>query len=98
MHIPHDSLDLETLTRLLSEIVTRDGTDYGLVERSTEAKVAAARKALSSGTAQLHWDEESETASLLSVDQVREQAAQLRAAQAQSGIGSGADKTPDSVD
>ena len=31
MHIPWDALDAETLTRLLSEIVTRDGTDYGAV-------------------------------------------------------------------
>ncbi len=88
MHIPWQSLDAETLQRLLSEIVTRDGTDYGAIERSTANKVRAAKTALEKGAAELHWDEESETAALIAKDQVREQAARLERLREQSGINS----------
>ena len=86
MLIPWQELDSETLDRLLSEIVTRDGTDYGLHETSTAAKIRHAIKSLRLGHAQLHWDEESETAALLSADQVREEAAKLATLQRDSGI------------
>ena len=71
---------------MLSELVTRDGTDYGAVERTTEAKVAAALRQLQKGSAVLYWDEESESASLLSRDQLREHEAEYRKAAAESGI------------
>ena len=89
MHIPWESIEEATLERLLAEIVTRDGTDYGLVEHSTAAKVRAARKALEQGRAQLHWDEESETAALVATDQVREEAARQQQLRRQAGIKSG---------
>ncbi len=65
MKIPHRDLDPETLTRLLSEMVSRDGTDYGPIETSTEQKIAQARAQLDSGAAVLVFDAESETCSLL---------------------------------
>lgn len=86
MEIPWQELDTETLDRLLSEIVTRDGTDYGFHEKSTEAKIASARKALISGSSILLWDAETETAVLKTVDQVREEAERFRVLQKQSGI------------
>ncbi len=86
MLIPWRELDPETLDRLLSEIVTRDGTDYGLQETPTATKVNSARKSLERGRAELHWDEESETTALLSVDQVREEAARVATLRRDSGI------------
>ena len=75
MEIPWQELEPDTLRRLLSEIVTRDGTDYGLVEKSTAAKIDAAHKALQAGRARLFWDEETGTAALLDKEQVREEQA-----------------------
>jgi len=72
VEIPWQELDSETLDRMLSELVTRDGTDYGARERTTEEKVENARKALAAGRALLYWNEELESASLVSADQVRE--------------------------
>lgn len=65
MRIPWQSVNPQTLALLLAEIVTRDGTDYGAVEKSTEQKIAIARKQLQSGHAVLFWDAKLETASLL---------------------------------
>ena len=64
-----DSLDAITLDKLLEEIVTRDGTDYGVVEKSTLQKVTGARNQLKGGYAILIWNRESESASLVSRDQ-----------------------------
>lgn len=86
MEIPWQDLDEDTLDRLLSEIVTRDGTDYGLVETSTATKIRSVRKALASGSLLLLWDAESESAALKSANQVREEAAQLDRLKRQSGI------------
>lgn len=70
--IPWDSLEPDTLERLLSEIVTRDGTDYGAVETPTETRINRALKDLQWGRASLFWDPETETTALLPTDQVRE--------------------------
>lgn len=66
MEIPWDSIDDATLNRLLGEIVTRDGTDYGDEEKSLAQKVEEVKAALSSGSALLHWDSDSESASIIS--------------------------------
>ena len=55
----------ELLDSLLEEIVTRDGTDYGAIELTTEQKVERAKAALKTGQSKLYWDEESESASLI---------------------------------
>jgi uncharacterized protein len=69
MKIPYEQLEKEVLYELLKEIVTRDGTDYGNTEVSTEAKISTALGALTSGKATLYWDADSETASLKPADQ-----------------------------
>lgn len=69
MKIPHERLEQEVLYELLKEIVTRDGTDYGESEVSTEVKVTSALRALKNGKANLYWDADSETASLRPADQ-----------------------------
>ena len=65
MIIPISTLQNELLDSLLEEIVTRDGTDYGVVELTTEQKVERAKVALKTGQSKLYWDEESESASLI---------------------------------
>ncbi len=66
MKIPWQELSSETLDSLLEEIVTRDGTDYGAQEKTTEQKVTLARNQLRSGLAVLYWNTELESATLLS--------------------------------
>lgn len=66
MKIPWQELSSETLDSLLEEIVTRDGTDYGAQEKTTEQKVTLARNQLKSGLAVLYWNTELESATLLS--------------------------------
>lgn len=78
MEIPWQSMDSETLDRLLSELVTRDGTDYGRHEHSTAQKIAAARRSLEKGRACLMWDSELESASLVPIEQIREAKQQYR--------------------
>lgn len=64
--IPYDSLDPETLENVLNDIVSRDGTDYGDYELSTEQKRDQALRALRSRQAVLVFDTESETIQLVS--------------------------------
>ncbi len=71
MKIPWQILPPETLESVLEEIVTRDGTDYGLLEKSTAQKVKLARNQLVSERAFLYWDSKSESASLISADQAK---------------------------
>lgn len=68
MIIPEHSLDKEVLERLVEEIVTRDGTDYGAQELTTEEKVSRAISALKQGSTKLVWDAETESASLISTE------------------------------
>ena len=56
MVVPHDRLTPETLRSLAEEFVTREGTDYGLVERSFEAKVEALLRQVASGEAVIVYD------------------------------------------
>jgi uncharacterized protein YheU (UPF0270 family) len=59
-----DDLSPEALRGLVEEFVTRDGTDYGAVERSVEEKIADVIAQLSSGEARLVFDPETETANI----------------------------------
>ncbi len=87
--IPWQSLDAETLERLLAEVVTRDGTDYGAVEQTTGAKVKAALRSLQSGRAKLFWHADTQTAALVAGDQIREWQAAYRKATRDAGIDKG---------
>ena len=61
VEIPFARLTPELLRRVAEEFVTRDGTDYGAVERTLEQKVAALRHQLERGEAVILYDTESET-------------------------------------
>ena len=63
VRLPLDSLAEDTLRRVLEEIVTRDGTDYGAVEKSVDEKVARLERELRSGRAALWFDPETGTTS-----------------------------------
>jgi|MEHZ01.5.fsa_nt_MEHZ011538693.1_6 hypothetical protein len=72
MIIPEKTLKKEVLESLLEEIVTRDGTDYGEQELSTEQKVNNALRALEQGRMKLLWDAETESASLVTSEKAKQ--------------------------
>ncbi|NNL85223.1 MAG: YheU family protein [Myxococcales bacterium] len=65
MPIPPEALTEEALRGLVQEFVTRDGTDYGAVERSIEEKTAEVRRLLASGEARVVFDPGTETANIV---------------------------------
>ncbi len=61
VEVPYSQLAPGVLRHLIEEFVTRDGTDYGAIERTLDQKVAAVMKQLASGEAAIVVDPESET-------------------------------------
>ena len=57
---------------MLNDIVSRDGTDYGEYDLSTEQKREQALRSLKSGEAVLLFDTESETIQLVSKQAVQQ--------------------------
>ena len=66
IEIPPSDLSREALRALIEEFVTRDGTDYGAVERSLDAKVADVMHQLARGEVRIVFDSESETTTIVS--------------------------------
>lgn len=69
MLIPHSLLEAETLTRLLEDFVTRDGTDNG-DETTLATRVERARNALQQGRAVIVFDPDSQQCQLMLRDEV----------------------------
>ena len=65
VEISPEELSAEALHGLVEEFVTRDGTDYGSVERSVAEKIAEVLAQLASGEARLVFDPETETANVV---------------------------------
>ena len=65
IEVPLDALSPAALRALVEEFVTRDGTDYGAVERGLEAKVAAVMRQLERGEVRIVFDPDSETTTLV---------------------------------
>lgn len=61
VEVPPGALAPDVLRRLVEEFVTRDGTDYGAVERSLAEKVAAVMRRLAAGEAAIVVDPLGET-------------------------------------
>jgi uncharacterized protein YheU (UPF0270 family) len=66
MEIPHEKLEPETLRRVLEEIVSREGTDYGEHVYTFDEKVDQAMHMLRIRKASLVFDEATETVNLVS--------------------------------
>ena len=64
MLIPYDQLEPDTLTRLIEDFVSRDGTDNG-DETPQETRVLRVRHALSKGLAVIFFDLESQQCQLM---------------------------------
>ncbi len=60
-----DQLSPDALRGVIEDFVTRDGTDYGAVERSVEEKAADVRALLVSGEAQVVFNAESESVTIV---------------------------------
>ena len=69
--VPHTELQPETLRNLVEEFVTRDGTDYGAVEKDLEEKVAGVMRELETGEAVIYFDTESESVHIVAPRRVR---------------------------
>ncbi len=65
VEVPPTALSREALRALIEEFVTRDGTDYGAVERSLDAKVADVYHQLERGEVRVVFDPETETTTLV---------------------------------
>lgn len=64
MLIPYDQLEADTLTRLIEDVVSRDGTDNG-DDTSQEIRTLRVRQALGKGQAVIFFDLESQQCLLL---------------------------------
>lgn len=64
MLIPYDQLEPDTLTHLIEDFVSRDGTDNG-DDTPHETRVLRVRHALSKGQAVIFYDIESEQCQLV---------------------------------
>ena len=58
--VPFQRLKMEVLQALLEDYATRDGTDYGERELTTQDKVDRLRRQLGAGDLQILYDSDSE--------------------------------------
>lgn len=65
MQIPWQQLDGDTLDAIIEAFVLREGTDYGIDEKSLAEKVEDVRAQLRSGDAILVWSELHETVNIM---------------------------------
>jgi len=66
--IPVHELSEAALRGVVESYIHREGTDYGEVERSLDTKVADVMRQLEEGCAQIVFDPESESITLVVVD------------------------------
>ena len=64
MDIPYTELSAETLRALIEEFVSREGTDYGAVERSFETKVQQVYRLLKENKIKIVFDPETQSCDL----------------------------------
>ena len=70
MIIPFEKLSKEALHGVIEEFVTRDGTDYGLVEPELEQKIERVLRQLEKGDAFIVYDETTMTTNIVSKDEI----------------------------
>jgi len=71
VEIPYTDLAPETLRNLIEDLVTRDGTDYGVVEKTLEQKAAMLLRQLENGEAKLVFDLTTETIGLMTAAELK---------------------------
>ena len=64
MNIPFQELQTETLTAIIEEFISREGTDYGVHESSLEQKVQQVKSQLQRGEIVVTFDPESQSCDL----------------------------------
>ena len=69
MNIPFQELPVETLTAIIEEFISREGTDYGVHETSLEKKVQQVMNQLQRGEIVVTFDQESQSCDLQVVSQ-----------------------------
>ncbi len=67
LDIPYEQLAPDTLTAILEEYASREGTDYGDVVYTLEQKVQALRRQLERGDIGITFDTQTETCTLVSL-------------------------------
>jgi uncharacterized protein len=65
VEVPYASLSADALRGLVEEFVTRDGTDYGVRERSVEEKVRDVMRQLERGEVKIVFDPALRSANLV---------------------------------
>lgn len=65
VEVPHTALTAEALRGLVAEFVTRDGTDYGVRERTLDEKIRDVMRQLERGEVKIVFDPASRTANLV---------------------------------
>ena len=71
LRIPFEQLQADTLTAILEEFISREGTDYGLQEVSFEQQLEKARQSMLSGDVVIVYDSQLESCQLLKLDEYR---------------------------
>ena len=65
LQIPFEQLSEAALTGVLEEYITREGTDYGMVERGVEAQLDKAWALLKAGKVVIVFDEVNERCQII---------------------------------
>ncbi|MEO0337049.1 MAG: YheU family protein [Pseudomonadota bacterium] len=68
--IPPEKLSEETFQALVEEFILREGTDYGSVELSLEAKLSRARKQIDAGHVKIVYSPENESCTILKSSEI----------------------------
>lgn len=63
--IPYQNLSPEALHGVIEEFVTRDGTDYGLVEATLDQKINDVMRQVKKGDAVLVYEEDTQTTNIV---------------------------------
>jgi uncharacterized protein YheU (UPF0270 family) len=70
VEVPYEQLAPDTLRKVIEDLVSRDGTDYGAIEKTLEQKSAALLKLLERGEAKLVVDLATETIGLMTREEL----------------------------
>lgn len=76
MIIPYESLSKEALLNLIEQFILTEGTDYGEIEVSKEAKIEQVLQQIKSQKALIVYSELHEEVNIMSAEQFKQQQAQ----------------------